>query len=104
MKVPLNLEVENKGSRVASRRIISNTNQSNYDIEGGDSNEELLLHKSSTNKDLAGEYLSPEQDYEYTCDNYYCLPVEERNLLWNAAREHKLETIRRLTNNSGMEE
>lgn len=45
----------------------------------------------------------PEEE-EDNGENYYCLPVEERNLLWNAAREHKLESIRQMADEPGLEE
>ena len=93
MKVPLNLEIENRGSRTGYRRLITNTNHSNYDhmdvsdTYGADN--WAILPKSSTNEDLANptNWIINESSQEYAWDNYYCLPVEERNYLWNVARE-----------------
>lgn len=88
------------------RRLINTTNQSNYDLGNSRIEEHLIMHKSSTNDDLANpkNFDQIEENDEYACDNYYWLPVEERNFLWNAAREHKLATIRKITSNSGLEE
>jgi hypothetical protein len=88
--------------------LITNTNTSNYNLNEsyGPHNDEKLVHRSSIKEENPNfdHFRHVENDEDEPCDNYYCLPVEDRNLLWNAAREHKLESIRRMTCSTGLEE
>ena len=107
--MPINLEIEQKGLRSTTKRMTTNTNQSNYEqneLVENQYDDRPVLHRDPTNEDLANSlnYNNNCEEDAYTCENYYSLPVEERNLLWNAAREHKLEAIRRMTSGSGLEE
>jgi len=86
----LNLEIEERASRTGGKLIQTNGNQSNYDLHEESFVEERVgLCHNATNDDLNNPTFmqmdEPEPDYPWT--NYYWLPVEERNFLWNAARE-----------------
>lgn len=102
------MEVEHKNSRCHQRKLITNTNTSNYNLnESSDpQNDEKYIRRSLIKEEGSNldHFRHSQNEEDQPCDNYYCLPVEDRNLLWNAAREHKLESIRRMTSSSGLEE
>jgi hypothetical protein len=59
---------------------------------------EMLNHPQISSSGHYTEVLSQSRE------NYYRLPVEDRNILWNAAREHKLESIRQMTTDNDLDE
>ena len=108
-KAPLNLEITSKPSRLSMKGCAGNTNSSNPDIGNEITNNydnKSHLINYPTNEDLADStnFRHGDAEDEYLCDNYYCLPVEERSFLWNVAREKKLESIRKMTNSSDLDE
>lgn len=91
------------------KKAAANTNNSNSDLDNDLENnydDKNCLIRYPTNEDLADSinFRHYEPEDEYLCDNYYCLPVEERSFLWNVARERKLESIRKMNDSTDLEE
>ncbi|CAI2358780.1 unnamed protein product [Moneuplotes crassus] len=102
-KEPLNLEI-NDCTKSTSQQFMS-ANPSNFDTVQESFIEDKFCGIPSNNNDLnTNTIIVTTGDNKYACTNYLCLPVEERNLLWNVAREKKLETIRRIAKSNKPEE
>lgn len=76
IKVPLNLEISSKPSRLSMKRCAANTNISNSDLDNELENnydDKNYLVKNPTNEDLADStnFRHLEAEDEYLCDNYY---------------------------------
>lgn len=96
-KMPVNIEVH-RHSKMSSKRVESNTNFAHPSNAGEMSPDVITEHQIVSQN----EFYSDAQDNFK--ENYYRLPVEDRNLLWNEAREQKLESIRRMTQDYDLDE
>jgi hypothetical protein len=75
-KVPINFEIDERESRALDRRLISNTNQSNYinyEVPESSKEKHVYANQCSTHEDPpeSTKYKNIDENYEYACDNYY---------------------------------
>lgn len=73
--------------------------------KGPDNN--LIVSPSLANYHLtsSNEFYSRDRDEKQEQkQNYYRLSVEDRNMIWNAARQQKIESLRQMTEVPGIEE